>query len=63
MGKWPIIDREVKDTAARSAENCEAALICQATAKRIPSCRGARDEESVTVMHSSEPLILRKVSY
>jgi hypothetical protein len=51
-----------KDTAAWSMENCEAASAYRATAERIPSCRGARRRELVTVMHNSEPMILRRVS-
>jgi hypothetical protein len=62
MGKWLIMDWAAKDTAAGIVENCEATSVCQATTKRIPSCRGARDGELVTVMDNSEPMILRKVS-
>jgi hypothetical protein len=62
MGKWPIIDWAAKDTAAQSTESYEATSVCRAAAKHIPLCKGARDRELVTVMHNSEPLILRRVS-
>jgi hypothetical protein len=61
-GKWLIMDWAAKDTTARSAENCEATSVCRAIAKSIPTCRGSRSGELVTVMHNSEPLIIRKVS-
>jgi hypothetical protein len=51
-----------KDTAAQNAENYEATSVCQAATKHILSCRGTHGGEPITVMHSSEPLILKKVS-
>jgi hypothetical protein len=56
------MDWVAKGTATRKAENYEATSVCRATAKRILSCRGARYGDPVTVMHNSEPLILKKVS-
>jgi hypothetical protein len=61
MGKWLIMDWVAKDTAARSTEN-RPGTEGLATTKRVPSCRGPQEGESVTVMHNTEPLILRKVS-
>jgi hypothetical protein len=62
MGKWPIMELAAKDTAAQNAENYEATSVCQAATKHILSCRGTHGGEPITVMHSSGPLILRKVS-
>jgi hypothetical protein len=44
------------------AANRVVSLLCQATAKRIPSCRGVNSGAPVMVMHSSDPLILRRMS-
>jgi hypothetical protein len=53
MGKWLIMDWAAKHNTVQSTENYEATSICWAATKRIPSCRGARGGEPVTVMHCS----------
>jgi hypothetical protein len=62
MGKCPRMDWAARDTVAQSVDNRVATLVCRATAKCIPSFKWVTGEAPVTVIHSSEPLMLRRES-
>jgi hypothetical protein len=62
VGKRPSMDWVARDAAAQNPDSRMATSVWQAAANCITSCRGPGGGVLVMVMHSSEPLRLRRVS-
>jgi hypothetical protein len=62
MRKCPRTEWAARDTTSQSVDHHVAITACWAAARCIPSCEEVNDGAPVMVIHSSEPLILRRVS-
>jgi hypothetical protein len=60
--KHSRMDWATRDTATQSVDSRAGTSVCWATLKSIPSCKGASGKVPVMVIHSLEPLRLRRVS-